>query len=242
MIKTFFCCSLLFFSTTQAQVTISSIKNPSTGFGTNLVFPYIKSANPKTGNAINAWLQSKMLDNSTVITNPHKIFFNRQYISTDTFSQSGYSELSYKVVMNTSRVLSVQFDVEATGAYTSFYNEYHSFNSQTGKPVTTNAILNTDGITYLRKYLVEERKKLYEKYINEECQDNKDSAYIRERYVECNKSADEENIFILPQSIMVYKEDCFPHVDRPYNIDLNITIPIKQLLKYLTDYGKKLLL
>src|ERR1043165_7769918 len=87
MNKVFFFCSLLLFTTTQAQVTISTIKNPSTGFGSNLVFPYVKSANAKTAKTINLYLQTKMLENSTVITNPKSIFFNRRYINTDTLSQ-----------------------------------------------------------------------------------------------------------------------------------------------------------
>lgn len=242
MIKTFFFSSLLFFTTTQAQLTISTIKNPSIGYGSNLVFPYIRSANPKTSKLINAWLQSKMLDNSTVITDPKKLFFNRQYINTDTFSQSGYSELSYKVVMNTSRVLSVKFDVEVTGAYTYYYKEFYSFNTQNGKPVTADALFNTEGLKYLRKYLVKERKRLYEKFIKEEYPDYKDIAEIREAYVECNKSADVNKVFILPKSIMFYKDRCFPHHSMPFETDLNIVIPAVQLQMYLTDYGRKLLL
>ena len=81
MNKVFFFCALLFFTTTQSQVTISTIKNPSTGFGSKLVFPYVKSVNAKAAKTINAYLQAKMLDNSTVITNPHRIFLNRKYIS-----------------------------------------------------------------------------------------------------------------------------------------------------------------
>jgi hypothetical protein len=235
-------CTLFFFTTTRSQVTISAIKNPSSGYGSNLVFPYIKSTNAKTARTINACLQLKMLDNQSVITDPKKIFFNRQYINTDTLSQSGYSQLSYKVTMNTSRVLSLQFDVEATGAYSYYYNEYYSFDNQTGKPVTAAAIFNGEGLKYLRRHLIKERKKLYERFIKEECQDYKDIAEIRERYVECNSSADVENIFVLPKSIKFYKTRCFPHHSGPYETDLDITIPVKQLEKYLTDYGKKLLL
>jgi hypothetical protein len=242
MNKAFFICTLFFFTATRSQVTISTIKNPATGYGSNLVFPYIKSANPKTGKVINTYLQSKMLDNATVITNPHRIFFNRQYINTDTLSQSGYSELSYKVVMNTSRVLSLKFDVEVTGAYTYYYNEYQSFNAQTGKAVTANDIFNADGLKYLGKHLVKERKKLYERFIKEECQDFRDTAEIRKAYINCNKSADVGQIFVLPKSIIFYKTRCFPHHSLPFETDLDITIPVKQLEKYLTDYGRKLLL
>jgi hypothetical protein len=242
MNNVFFICALLFFTTTQSQVTISTIKNPSTGFGSNLVFPYIKSANPKTAKAINTYLQAKMLDNSTVITNPRRIFFNRQYINTDTLSQSGYSELSYKVLMNTSRVLSFQFDIETTGAYSYYDKEYYSFNTQTGKAITAGAIFNTEGIKYLRKYLVRERKKLYEKFIKEECGDYKNIADIQETYLSCNKSADIEKIFVLPKSIVFFKGRCFSFHSMPFETDLDITIPVKQLEKYLTEYGKKLLL
>lgn len=238
MNKVLFICTLFFFTTTRSQITISPIKNPSTGYGSNLVFPYAKSANPKTGKAINAWLQSKMLDNPTVITNPQKIFFNRQYINTDTLSQSGYSQLSYKVAMNTSRILSVKFDVEVTGAYSYYYTVYYSFNSQTGKPVTASDIFNADGLKYFRKQLVAVRKKLIAKFIKEEGGHYRDTAYIKEMYGECNQSADVDKIFVLPKSIMFYKDRCFPHAGMAFETDLNITIPFERLQKYLTDYGK----
>lgn len=242
MQKVIFILFLLIFSTTQAQFKISTIKDASPFERESLEFPFIRSANTNVANKINAFLQSEMLENPTVITNPRKIFFNRKYIRTDSINQSGYSDMSYKVIMNTARVLSLQFDVETTGAYSHYYNEYHSFNAQTGKPILAAAIFTAEGIKYLRKYLVKERAKLINRFIEEECQDYQDTAYIKERYAACNQEATESQIFVLPNNIMFYKDDCFPHAARPYNTDLNITIPIVQLQKYLTDYGRKLLL
>jgi hypothetical protein len=233
---------LLFFTSTHAQVSISPIKNPSTGFGSNLIFPFIKSSNAKAAHAINAHLQTDMLENSTVITNPHRIFQNRKYISGDKPGQSGYSEMSYKVTMNSPRILSLNFDVEITGAYSYYTTIYYSFNAQTGKPVTAAAVFNSEGLKYLRKYLVKVREKRIAQFIKEDCQDYPDTTYIRETYVNCNKLAEEGKIFVQPKSILFYKDWCFPHGARPFDTDLDIVIPIAQLQKYLTDYGKKLLL
>jgi hypothetical protein len=233
----------LFFSfSTYAQFKVSTLKDASPFARETLNFPFIKSANTKAAGSINAWLQSKVLDNEKVLTNPHKVFLNSKYINSDSISQSGYSDLHYKVQMNTSRVLSIEFDIEATGAYSTYYSEYYSFNAETGKPVTTKAIFTAEGLKYLRRHLVKLRARRITQFLKEVSKEYNDTTGVKKSYDVCNQQADEDQIFVLPKSILFYKGFCFPHVERPYDTDLDITIPIAQIQKYLTNYGKKLLL
>jgi hypothetical protein len=227
---------------TCAQFKVSTLKDAAPFARESLHFPLVRSANTKAAGNINAWLQSKILDNEKVLTKPHKVFLNSKYINSDSINQSGYSILKYEVRMNTSRVLSIEFDIEATGAYSTNYSEYYSFNAETGKPVTTKAIFTTEGLKYLRRHLVKVRARRITQFLKEVSTEYNDTTGVKKSYDECNQQADEDQIFVLPQSFLFYKGFCFPHVARPYDTDLDITIPIAQLQKYLTDYGKKLLL
>jgi hypothetical protein len=51
----------------------------------------------------------------------------------------------------------------------------------------------------------------------------------------------EENIFISKEGITFYKGGCFPHAWRPYDADLDIVFSNKEIEKYLSDFGKRIL-
>ena len=68
-----------------------------------------------------------------------------------------------------------------------------------------------------------------------------DSSFIAENFAECNAKADEKKMFISKDKILFYKEDCFPHAWGPYETNLNIIFTHKELEKYLSNFGKKLL-
>lgn len=244
MQKIFYLFTLFICHTAQAQLKVVTIHDVGPFENSTLDFPFIRSANANVANKINAFLQTSILENSTIITDPKQIFHNRKYIYSDSVKQMGFSDIRYEVTMNTARVLSLEFDLETMGAYGTNFKSYYSFDSQTGKPVLTKDIITAEGLNYLKKYLTKERRKEIVRFINDDVQveDDTDTAYIKERFAECNKDAGVDNLFILNKNILFYKGFCFPHVVRVYETDLNISIPIKQLQKYLTAYGRKLLL
>jgi hypothetical protein len=227
----------LSFYTANAQVQITTLNDKH-----NHSFPLICSKNKSIANNINGYLQNKILTNERIETSTDKIFENSKYINEDTIQQSGYQSIDYKVEMNNYQILSLCFKIESTGAYTSYYDEYYSFNLETGKMIVAKDLFTTAGLNYLRKYLVRERKNRIDKFIKEELPPIEDSAYVIERYENCNQEADENNIYITSRGVVFYKEYCFPHSQRPFDTDLDIIFKIKQLEKYLTESGKKLLL
>ena len=227
----------LFFHTANAQVQVSTINDKH-----DHSFPFIRSKNATVTKKINSYLQNQILQNEKVETSPDKIFENSKFIHKDTIQQSGYESIHYKVERNNAQVLSLSFTFESTGAYTSFYNEYYSFNLQTGKLINAKDLFTSAGVNYLKQFLTRERKKRMDQSVKGEVPNAKDSAFIIERYSHCNQEANENNIFITPNGIVFYKADCFPHAWQAYDINLDIEFTIKQLEKYLTDSGKKLLL
>ncbi|AEV98849.1 hypothetical protein A4D02_09880 [Niastella koreensis] len=233
-------CLTLFILTSypaKAQVQISTLTDKN-----DHSFPLIHAKNTTIANNINRYLQSNILSNEKMETSPTKIFENSKYINTDSNQQAGYTGLNYKVAVNNAQILSLSFDIESMGAHPEHYKEYYNFNLHTGNLIAAKDLFTTAGLNYLRKFLSNERNSRINQFISEEYSKSEDSTLIKDTYKECNEKADENNISIAAYEIVFYKEYCFPHVARPYDTDLDVVCKIKQLEKYLTEPGKKLLL
>lgn len=222
--------------TVNAQVQITTLTDKN-----DHLFPLVYSKNTAIAKNINSYLQSDLLSNEKIETSPHTVFENAKYISTDSNQQAGYTSISYKVEMNNAQVLSLSFDIETMGAYPDHYNKYYNFNLQTGKLIVAKELFTSAGLNYLKKFLSNERKRRINQFLSGKYPLSEDSTFIIDTYKECNRHADLNNLSITAYEIVFYKEYCFPHVARSYDTDLNVTCKIKQLEKYLTVPGKKLL-
>lgn len=224
-----------------AQFKITAIKGLPGSYSDDHTFPYIRGGNKEAADKINSLLQSDLLINDTAQTHPAKIFENSVFISNDSISQSGITEINYEVVMNNARILSLRFMFETMGAYPEYYVKYYSFLAQTGDPVLAKDIFTNEGIDWLRNNLNNERATRIEKYLKENDYEQEDSIYIRETFTSCKEDPEENSIFIQPMSLRFFKERCFPHARRNIDDDLDIEIPLKSVEKYLSATGKKLL-
>jgi hypothetical protein len=183
----------------------------------------------------------ELLGNDTVRSNAKMIFVNSVFKNNESKHLSGLTQISYEVVLNDGQVLSLKFYVETLGAYPESYFEYYSFHAQSGEPVMAKDIFTTEGISWLKKYLVEERAKRITQFMGEKDYEDEDSTMVREKYAECNEDPQEDFLFIQPVGVRFYKEFCFPHVSRALDNDLDVQLPLKLLEKYLSTVGKKLL-
>ena len=236
--------SLLF--TARAQVVVSPI---TMNYGNNWLsyrFPYIQSKQPIVAQKINQFLQKDLLDNKRIITDSNKIFAASRYINEDSNLQSGYSAIDYTVVVNNARLLSLQFELESTGAYSTNFPSYYNFDNRTGKLITAAAIFTPRGLQILKNRLLKERKIRVAQRIQElkgEMEIGEDSVYISDTFKECLEDAnrDVQQISLRSHSILFYKEYCFPHVALPHEADLDIEISLMEIVPYLSAYGKELL-
>jgi hypothetical protein len=240
--------SLLSFSI-EAQVKVTSIQlRGSNSSWLSYSFPLIQHSNKIVAKKINSYLQKEILDNSRIETEVNKIFENCRYINNDSIHQSGYSEINFSVEVNNSRLLSITFQMESTGAYSENYPLYYNFDLQTGDIIDIKKLFSATSIAQIKKGLIDERKKRIEDAIKEIRQNYSDSAFredsswIYETYAECNKETEEQNILIKKNSILFYKEYCFPHVARPFDTDLDIELSFLNLQRYFTLSTKSLLL
>lgn len=223
-----------------AQVRISTLKDTAAYDG-SFSFPLIHSPNANIARQINSILQLRILQNTSVQTDQHKAFNNAKYIVSDDSVQAGYTDISYSVPLNNSRVLSLAFEMETMGAYPDSHRDYMSFDLQTGELITAQYLFTAEGCRYLSEYLVSERKKWIKKYLASEKPDAEDADKLQQFYADCNQSPDENNLMIRPGGVLFFKPSCVPHAWAPYDTDLNIALSTKDLKAYLTDAGKRLL-
>jgi hypothetical protein len=236
--------SMLF--SARAQVVVSPITLNKGMIYLSYRFPFIKAKNPLVAQKINRYLQKDLLENKTIITDSNKIFAKSRYINEPGNQQSGYSAIDYTVAVNNDRLLSLKFDLESTGAYTTNYPGYYNFDIQTGSVITAKAIFTPAGFQILKARLLKERQQRVDKQLKdlqEEMHATDDSVYIPLTFKSCLESADEDvkKIFIKPGSIVFYKEYCFPHMGLSLEADLDVEISLRELRRYLSAYGKKLL-
>lgn len=219
----------------MGQVTVVPIKKYE------FSFPFIKSSNKTIAQKINHYLQHEILLNESPKTEPLSIFEGARFISNDSVDQSGFTYIEYYIIVNSSKILSIEFIFETMGAYPDSYMDYHSFDLKSGEPVASEKIFTKDGLEQIGNRLL----KLRQKEIDLAMKDSlyrEDAELTRETFSECNAEADADHIFIQKNSILFYKGYCFPHAERAMDIPLDIELSFNELRKYFTDEGKLLLI
>ncbi|HET6996827.1 MAG TPA: hypothetical protein VFI06_17660 [Chitinophagaceae bacterium] len=208
-------------------------------------FPLVQSAKPRVGQKINAYLQKELLYNDTILTDKDSVFQKSRYINGDSTWQSGYSAMSYEIEVNNTKVLSISFELESTGAYTDNYQMYYNFKVETGALVTAKDLFTPAGIVEIKRALKKERQKRIREWIKEmdttyNMEDSRE--YVNERFADCNKDASVDNFLIKKNSIVFAKASCFPHAGMSYETDLDIQLAFTKIQQLLSANGKKLLL
>ena len=241
--------TILFHSiqTVNAQLTITSLKYENKKDFNSFSFPRVVG-DSYIAKKINTYLQTTILENTLTKSGTKNLFDEIRYIPMeDSVGQSGYTSMDYSILINSTDILSLQFDFETMGAYPEYHKGYYSFNSKTGQLITIKDILTETGLKNISMELIKIRSERINDWINEmdttynAKSDWEDSSFIAEKFAECNSSSDSANISIGQGSIVFYKEYCFPHVARPYDTDLDIKFTYKDLYNYLTPFGKKIL-
>jgi hypothetical protein len=213
----------------------------------DLAFPIFSGENKIAAKKINDHLQRDFFDTTTSTIPESGLFEEYRFISGDSITQPGYTSILYDIELNNSKILSVTFEVEGMGAYPSYYHKYFSFNANDGSIISAENIFTAEGLAHVKKILIEKRNKEIRKAVNElKANDSsgflEDSTFIFERFESCNEEAEEKNLFIQKESVLFYKHNCFPHAWGPYETDLDIKFTYKELEKYLSAFGKKVLI
>lgn len=212
----------------------------------NLVFPVFTNANKAVAKHINEFLQMDFFGTTIYRIGEHKLFDDSRYIWEDSIVQGGYTSISYNIELNNSKILSVVFQVEGMAAYPTYFKRYFSFDAKTGKPISADTLFTNQGLKRIKEILIKKRNVEIETRIEELSRDSlvdypEDSSFIAEKFSECNAEAEENKMFITKDQVRFYKQDCFPHAWGPYETNLDIVFAHKELEKYFSELGKKLL-
>lgn len=216
--------------------------------GVDLNFPVIKLNNKDISNQINGYLQSEILTIFDVVGGElNEDIGLEKALKLSSYSQKGvYSNISYKVLLETKKLLSISLICETITAYPSTHNYYFIFDLTTGTPVTLDDILTEQGKSLL--YLDILNKK--QENINSHFKDLrlkpkskkllKDMEAAFENY-DCKNKVRLNRYFLEPSKI-AFIENCeFPHVIKALDLDTKIEYTFDQLENYLSSYGKELL-
>lgn len=229
----------------NAQVEVTALHKHTSGRRTHS-FPLIKSANRTVADKINATLQSEILNDDVVITDSSKLFEKTIYIQSGPDAKPGLSAIDFDVVQNTPFVLSIKFTLESTGAYTSYSTKYFTFDTRSGELMTIKNFMTPTGVEVVGRKLTRERDKKIGDWVEQLKKETNlkpdDVTYINETFEKCNNNPEANNFFIEEDSVLFYKEDCFPHAARPYDTNLDVRISIKALSKYFSEAGQTRLL
>ena len=245
-IISFFIFLLLQF-TVSAQFKVRNLKGGSDSRKPNLTFPIFMGNNKAVDKKINEHLQQEILNTTTTKTPEKKIFDEIKFIpGNGSIGQSGDTDMSYTIEINNSNILSIFLEIESMGAYPTYHKRYFNFNPKNGEPLSVEDIFTKEGIEQIKKILIEERDKKIKERINEIKRDDEkqfaeDSVFIFETFTECNDEANEKDFFISKESIIFYKDDCFPHAWQSYGAGLDVIFSNKELEKYLSVFAKRIL-
>lgn len=214
--------------------------------GVDLNFPVIKLNNIDISRKINEYLQNEIL----VIFDEEGINKNvsiEETLELSSYTKKGYySEISYKILLETKRLLSIALFCETITAYPSTHNYYFIFDLTTGIPVTLNDILTEQGKSLLYLDILNKKQENINSHFEDlrlkpKCKKLlKDMQAAFENY-DC-KNKVRLNKYFLESSKITFIENCeFPHVIKALDLDTKIEYTFDQLENYLSSYGKELL-
>jgi hypothetical protein len=206
----------------------------------DLQFPLVIMADSVAAKKINTWLQHELLEQPAPGTG--KKIFDRVVW---TAHKSGLDELAYTILINSDRLISLEFDGEDMGAYPSSFEQYFQFNARTGALIRLEDIITPAGRKALETDLRKKRETLISNHLEELKKDTNaraDLDLIREDLHSANEDAEPELFSIRPHGLRFHKGNSLPHVIQELDADLDIDYNFHQISPWLNDFGKKLLL
>lgn len=207
----------------------------------DLSFPLITLPDPAASKKINAYLQKELLQQDTVRTSAKHLFDSVKFVSPD----GGTDDLDYTVLVNSPKLLSLEFDGTYEGAYPTSFEQYFQFYTRSGEPVLLEDIMTREGREELGKDLIRKRNVLIAAHLGELKKDTeavKDLDWIKTSFKESNEEADSNLFSIQLAGLLFHKGQSLPHVILCYDADLDIKYSFQQFAPWLNDFGKKLLL
>jgi len=195
------------------------------------IFPIIKTKSSTVSNRINNTLCSDFLevDRSKI----KKSIFENIWPNEEN-SNGRLSDISYEVLQNSKRILSISISAEGCGAYCEPFTRYYNFDLQTGKEIKLEHLLTPAGKKLLLEAMNKQKKELLQRKISSTKEllsrkgsaiDKDDQEYYEEMievYSNCLESQLYNSLEYIQFSLqektfVVFTDRCSAHVNR--NVD-----------------------
>jgi hypothetical protein len=195
------------------------------------IFPLIKTKNSSISTHVNNTLCSDFLD---VDQNKiRKSIFENVWPNEEN-SNGRLSDISYEVLQNSKRILSISISAEGCGAYCEPFTRYYNFDLQTGKQFKLEDLLTPAGKKLLLEAMNKQKKELLQQKIRSAKEslskkgspvDKDDKEYYEEMievYSNCLEnrlytSLDDAQFSLQEKTLVVFTGRCSAHVNR--NVD-----------------------
>jgi len=224
------------------------VSNKERGISPVFSLPFVESKSSKIAARINDFI----FINELGILTPAKR--NDYKLKQDDYA--GTVEMSYQVLNNNGRVLSIGFEKEGCGAYCETYGADYNFDTDSGRAIGISDLFTPEGWeVFNRKQLLVERQSQIKEAILE-LKKNSDKNEVNsaenimvEQFQDCiTLIADPQytsKTFTINNKVVTFtRERCSNHAFRALdNIgDFANAYPVESLRPYLSSYGKALLL
>ncbi len=147
----------------------------------------------------------------------------------------GKVEISFEVISNNSKVLSMKFDESSCGATCAYWNRYYNFNSGNGDLVQLKDYFTPDGFASFNKKVLDKRRIKFKNEIMKV--DSTEREYLLD-VLDCYETDHIEDYYIKDKTIFIDGENCLSKNQKFFDLDMITKFNLIEFKSYLNDYGK----
>jgi len=147
----------------------------------------------------------------------------------------GKVEISFTMLSNNSKVLSMKFNESSCGATCAYWVRYYNFNSGNGDLVQLKDYFTPDGFVSFNKKVLKKRTTKFKKEIM------KVNSTVREYLLDvlgCYETEGLEDYYIKDTTILIDGENCLSKNQKFFDLDMITKFNLAEFKNYLNDYGK----
>jgi hypothetical protein len=168
-------------------------------------------------------------------------------------------DIDYKVLLNKSNLFSIAISADGCGAYCEYFTRYYNFDATTGHLLVPEELFTPDGVQFISDSMTLSKQLRVAHQLKELqavqatfssqtdsalVEENSSAIQMYEQCVEGRVTLEYIEYVIRDDEIEFTSDRCSPHAIRALDEigDFHFPFKISSLKKYLTPYGKKLLL
>lgn len=147
----------------------------------------------------------------------------------------GKVSMSYQILSNTPKMLSIKFDESSCGATCAYWVRYYNFNAGNGDLVQLKDCFTADGFVIFRQHVVNKRKAKFKKELNKLDPAYKDDLNdVLGRF----EQDDLTDYYIKDSMIVIDGENNLYKNEKGFDLDMLTKFYLSEFKDYLNDFGR----